>query len=499
MNNKRLALFYLIMCVMVVIFAIGGFIYFVFLNESEMVVGPIINKNQLTQNQNITIINESVNEQPSALNVKIAVRDSRLGYGYGIPDQDIIKKMAELGTGAVKFGSRILIWGKIEAKPPKNGQHFYNWQNVDKVVKEFQTNKDDLYFVTRSASKWAGEESESHDWPPESDYLDDYGEYIYNLVERYDGDGVNDMPGLINPIKSWGVGSEVQHRGMWGGTGEEYAEVLEIAYQNIRKADPEAKVVLAGINTGECIKEDSSINFELLECELFASKVASQRSMEFIKSNLGLCQYFDIIDIHANHSWQGIPDTVSFIEAELAKNNCPVRPIWAGDLLSAVKIEHSMSNGDEVLAKLEANDQSTIEWYRIEQQRHAVKKVVVSLANGIEKVFVELPVDNKDANFPTGRYLGLINDDLSSRPVFNSYQLLISKIANFESVKRVASQENIWLYEFAIDGSLVYIAWGEGDFDNYIKGKVKITDIDGNESFLLADEVVLSASPIFIE
>ena len=33
-------------------------------------------------------------------------------------------------------------------------------------------------------------------------------QFVYNLVERYDGDGVNDMPGLTLPITVWEFGNE---------------------------------------------------------------------------------------------------------------------------------------------------------------------------------------------------------------------------------------------------------------------------------------------------
>lgn len=40
------------------------------------------------------------------------------------------------------------------------------------------------------------------------DQDDIYYDYVYHVVERYDGDGYNDMPGLINPVNYYEIGNE---------------------------------------------------------------------------------------------------------------------------------------------------------------------------------------------------------------------------------------------------------------------------------------------------
>ena len=36
----------------------------------------------------------------------------------------------------------------------------------------------------------------------------EYQDFVKQLVERYDGDGIDDMPGLKNPIKYWQIDNE---------------------------------------------------------------------------------------------------------------------------------------------------------------------------------------------------------------------------------------------------------------------------------------------------
>ncbi len=68
-----------------------------------------------------------------------------------------------------------------------------------------------------------------------------YRKYVKALVERYDGDGISDMPGLRVPIKHWQVDNEPPH-GL-----SDYAAFLKITYEAVKAADPDAKVLIGGV------------------------------------------------------------------------------------------------------------------------------------------------------------------------------------------------------------------------------------------------------------
>jgi hypothetical protein len=90
-----------------------------------------------------------------------------------------------------------------------------------------------------------------------------YEQWITAIVERYDGDGREDMKGLGIPIKYWEVMNEpdLQYQSDLP-TGEperlnfykqgpsEYGELLKRTYSAIKKADPQAKVLIAGAAGG---------------------------------------------------------------------------------------------------------------------------------------------------------------------------------------------------------------------------------------------------------
>lgn len=93
-----------------------------------------------------------------------------------------------------------------------------------------------------------------------------YVQFVRDLVERYDGDGVNDMPGLKNPIKYWQIDNELpgpapsetspafspevdseSTAGWFSASLNNYTHILEITVKAIKAQDPEAKIALAGM------------------------------------------------------------------------------------------------------------------------------------------------------------------------------------------------------------------------------------------------------------
>ena len=90
--------------------------------------------------------------------------------------------------------------------------------------------------------------------------LDGYTAYVERVVERYDGDGIADMPGLRRPVLAWEIDNEPDlhnqapprdggHRVAPGSfqTAAEYAQLLLLSAQAVHRAAPDAFVLSAGI------------------------------------------------------------------------------------------------------------------------------------------------------------------------------------------------------------------------------------------------------------
>lgn len=80
-----------------------------------------------------------------------------------------------------------------------------------------------------------------------------YSRFVYAVVERYDGDGTDDMTGLLYPIKYWEVMNEPDLSDMGDGRldfykqdAAAYSELLVNTYKTIKEADSTANVLIAG-------------------------------------------------------------------------------------------------------------------------------------------------------------------------------------------------------------------------------------------------------------
>ena len=54
--------------------------------------------------------------------------------------------------------------------------------------------------------------------------MDNYKIFLIKLVDRYDGDGKNDMPGLTKPIKHWQIMNEPEFKMFFRGKEEDFVE-----------------------------------------------------------------------------------------------------------------------------------------------------------------------------------------------------------------------------------------------------------------------------------
>jgi len=168
----------------------------------------------------------------------------------------------DLRLGWVRPHPGPFIWGKIE---PKRGE--YDFSEADEVVQKAQSMGLNILATIWPYADWDQEEwgnidrfVKKRDFPelPFSRYkpydMKAYKEFVKVLVERYDGDGIDDMPGLERPIKYWEVINEPstsitsklegKSYGFFKGDAKDYFEVLKVTYEAIKEADKDAKVLL---------------------------------------------------------------------------------------------------------------------------------------------------------------------------------------------------------------------------------------------------------------
>jgi hypothetical protein len=310
--------------------------------------------------------------------------------------------------------------------------------------------------------------------------MEAYVAFLGRAVERYDGDGKNDMPGLTIPIKYWEIMNEPSMQGgSTGGLGEElkffvgtsaeYLEILKASYQAIKEADPEAVVMHAGMAG---VQED----FRDFWTPVFAA---------------GGGNYTDVYNIHTISTDARREDLyVIKFERFLEQFGLEEKPIW----ITEVQYGELAKRPDDLKA-LEVL---------------MVKSTAFSLALGADKLFYienwlhwgegweKEPKETERRPDPTSSthrvYLNLVNKLGSFTKLETLREDYVENPNDHDGATSKVGQ-----YQFTTPSGVVYVLWGKAPLPVEIKGRVTVTDIYGEKSVLDAKDLLLTSTPVFAE
>ncbi len=193
----------------------------------------------------------------------------QLGFLIG-PSAKEMKEARELGAGWVRPHPGPFVWGDMQ----KTAESKISFSETDDIVEDSKDYDIQLLVTIWPYAGWDQKERSDYDdcRVSGSEFVDEFGwyrcnpnnwdtyqEWVSAFVERYDGDGVEDMPGMQQAIKYWEVFNEPDLQQMAGESGlqffvgdpDDYAELLKKTSQAIRSADPEAKILVAGAAGGD--------------------------------------------------------------------------------------------------------------------------------------------------------------------------------------------------------------------------------------------------------
>ena len=446
---------------------------------------------------------ESTRSAPQNVTESLAQHEFAYGMDYArfknwMNISDPPRLFSETGARWIKFTG--VPWSLIE--PKSNGG--YRWNLLDELVRSYQKQGFKILAVLICDAKWATKVSSSKGStrggartasPPKDGYWDRYAAWISAVVERYDMDGEQDMKGLREPILDFEIESEAQHDLFWQvpkGTSplQGYAKTLKTAYEAAHRANPNVRIILAGMNFGDLFddgeeKSDEELNRFIHERfrhrpgmkELYLS------SLDFIKDSLKLYRHFDAVEFHYNHDYRAGYSTMNWIRSKMAENGYS-KPIWAGDaLIASSRVVHStnhsypLSLGDKVFEALDnrrdPHHERAWKWHLSEQASNLVKKIMIALDTGMAGIMAA-----NEADWPSWRshgkfwvYAGFYGQDhpklpasvKGRRPVFYTYRLITDKLGtDKKAIERLGSRadRNLFLYRVKkTNGRQILVGW----------------------------------------
>lgn len=367
-------------------------------------------------------------------------------------------RLAELDVNNIYWDKsewKAFCWETIESTEGE-----YDWDYTDEYVKDRQKKGVHIVAEIQPFANW--DQDACH--PKARKYkikelgmvkkgmicdLDKYKEWLNVLVERYDNDGIEDMPGLKEKVEYWEIGNEPDMKCnkedcYFDVTAKQYRRVLRASHEVIKEQDEDIKVLIAGPGT--------------------MTKQSRRFYRNIFKKNGK--KYFDVFTYHAIYA-DARTDTLNVrkLNRFLKKNKIKNRPIFAGEWVA--------------LADPYMGTQNNL-------KRNLIQSTAYGLSHGIDKIFYirgreEFPEETKK---------------------------LLVKFFNYSKIYRIYN-ENIMgtrikgaKYKFQrINGKKdFYLIWGRNQtIPKSLTGNVRVTDMHNQSSTMNVNDIILSADPIFIE
>jgi hypothetical protein len=180
--------------------------------------------------------------------LKFSYSDSRFGELTEMRDE----RMRGKDSQWVRPHPGPFIWNHIEKEKGK-----FTWEEADKYVVYAQEHHQTILATIWPHANWEQKsckrkKAKSPFGKKFTKYLskpcsmDDYKVFLIKLVDRYDGDGSNDMPGLTKPIIYWDIMNEPEFKMFFKGNKEDFIEIFNFSSKVIKEKQKEAVIVMAG-------------------------------------------------------------------------------------------------------------------------------------------------------------------------------------------------------------------------------------------------------------
>lgn len=358
------------------------------------------------------------------------------------------EKFRDLGAKWSRGTGEMINWGLNE---PEFGKG-YNWNISDEFIKKAYQNGGGNYnhVITISPIRAKGANS---DIP--SDKENYYSKFVEAVVERYDGDGINDYDSIVK-VKYWQMDNE-PFPDRWenaGGTIEGYVRFAELTYEAIKKSDPNAKIILGTFQLGTTD-----------EVNKFKEVISKMKN-----KNL-----FDYVD---THYWSG-------------ENNYKI-PVG-----EAIKVLDSNGYSNAKMVALEFGTWAERDG-RGGTERGQAKFLIKGYAYNIAHGFSLINWNNLVEWVSFGRghgsmfnFMGLIADGENGDPIpagtprlsYYTYKKIteILEGSDWNNIQKIQESDGIYVYKFKKGSKNIWVAWNDNSTEHPImldvgNKRVKITE-----------------------
>lgn len=277
----------------------------------------------------------------------------------------------------------------------------YDWRTYDQVIGEERRAGLQVLGLLDYSNTWA---YGNHGTMPHQDIARlsaDFGRFAYDVARHF-----------RSRIQYWQVWNEPDLTTFWhpAPNPDDYARLLSVAYGAIKRANPHARVVLAG---------------------------TSGMDLSFIRRVASRTHSFDLVSVHP---YRNLPET-SLLE-QIHALRAFGKPVWFSEIGWAAGPDCTL-----------CTDESS-------QASYLVRFYALAAAAGVQRVFWYDLRDDADSPWSPEAHFGLLRQDLSAKPAFVAYRLLAHLLRDATFVRADAlGQNGVFVLEFRSGAEPLAIVW----------------------------------------
>ena len=429
----------------------------------------------------------------------------KFALGVHYAERGLARPFGEAGLKWARARMDAFSWARIEKDPPaRPGEHRYDWSCADALVAEYQAaGIANLQASISSISSWGT--FSLVDLTPKAEHRDDYEAWVRAMVERYDHDGMADMPGLRAPIRFWVVGNEWSAN-VGFASADDYLGVLEMTHTAARAASPDVQIGTVPFLLFDIFEGDEPTEAQIL-MRSSDPPPPWRNSVLGMRNILAKPEAFEYINVHSVGDYTELPPMLRWLRTEMKKRGYE-KPIWIDEATPIGYLVARKPNPDvdlpaifPVTPAIQANlhtllvDVARMEepaygrglaWIQTQVATGLVKKVVTAMAAGAVGIQMASTEDVLNDNTPFVRHnqvelwgsaamTGLIDVSRESsavctprrpvapRPAFSNLALLLAKLgpnadATITQISVEAKGPKVYRYA---GGRPFLIAWNE--------------------------------------
>jgi hypothetical protein len=222
-----------------------------------------------------------------------------------------------------------------------------------------------------------------------------YYDYVYHVVERYDGDGIDDMPGLKRRVIYFELGNEVDYQRTRQDVSPDYMSPEDYVrkrlipdYKAAKAANQNSIVMCAGLGKESNVAGDhvGRFNTDYLEAVYREIKQNDWSAYHYFMDKVAIPYYSEY------QNPEKIEQNIEQFKAVILSNECKEKPIWITEFGFPTG-----GNKDGGFVYSEENQASVLTRY-----------LALMFVNGIEKaVIFNLKDETVDENAPDANSFGL--------------------------------------------------------------------------------------------